>query len=104
MPEPKEPEETDDDKVKRLVKYYTNQEEARRKGLDTIISVRLSIPPELLHILDPGESPEQSTICWINSKCDWPTMMEQLSDQHAPMIVKWVLPIGKLPKLLLPST
>lgn len=91
-----------EDATKRLAAFYLRQEEARDRGLDTVISVGLKAPPEVEGVLPPGENGKAIVTVWVHHDCNWPTMMDKITAIHEPMIVEWVMPIGKIPPLVTP--
>lgn len=88
--------------MKKREEYLMRQNEARGLGMDAVLSVRLCVPKDMEHILVPGDNGESIALVFYSSAVPMAVIMEHIAKQHDPMIVKWVMPIGKIPKLLPP--
>ncbi len=91
-----------EDEAPDMTEYFTRAAEARTRGMTMIASVGLRVPSSMEHIIMPGEQLTSTTIVFLHPKPNWVMVMSKLEEQHAPMIVKWVMPIGHLPPLLPP--
>jgi hypothetical protein len=94
--------ETEDGPVVPPADFIKTQEAARALGMTNRWSVRLRVLPEFKHLIPAGEDGECVTLYYAKPEADMAVVLKRIAERYSMMEVRWLYPMGSIPKLLSP--